>query len=77
MENLTKEVFAKEIDRLILCFPKTAPKFDKETMAAWYKETKDIDCEGFTCAVTKIIKTNKFFPSISELRAPAKKGLVY
>ncbi len=68
MENLTKEVFAKEIDRLILCFPKSTPKFNKETMAAWYAEINDVDCIRFKKAVTNIIRHNKFFPPISELR---------
>jgi hypothetical protein len=68
MEKLTKEVFAKEIDRLILCFPKSTPKFNQETMAAWYAEINDVDCVRFKKAVTKIIHQDKFFPAISDLR---------
>jgi len=46
---------------------KTQP-VTKETMKIWYECLKDIDYEIADKAIQKIIMTNKFYPSIAEIR---------
>lgn len=42
-------------------------EFTKEELGVWYQFFKEIDAEILKNAITNLIKTNKFMPSISEI----------
>ncbi len=61
---MTKNEFIKVMNKLQNNFSK---KIDSETYKLYWNEFKDFSYERFNNVINKIIQTNKFFPTISEI----------
>lgn len=62
---MTAEEFLKAMKILVLAYDKEMPQ---EQLNAWYPFFAKDDYTVFKKSVTRIISTNKFFPSIAELK---------
>lgn len=56
--------FTIAIKKLSLCYSKN---FDEETTKLWYEYFKDINKDIFNNCIDKIIKENKFLPSVADI----------
>lgn len=56
--------FTIAIKKLSLCYNK---EFDEETIKLWYEYFKDINKDTFYKCIDKIIKENKFIPSVADI----------
>jgi len=65
MAKLRKEVFAEQMKRLALCFPKSTPELTTELLDVWYGELKNFDEGLFVCCVDWIIQESSYFPTIA------------
>lgn len=63
--------FTKIIKLLSIAYNKD---FDEDTLKLWYFNFKDIKLDIFAQSVKKIIKENKFMPSIAELLEKCEKS---
>lgn len=63
---MTNKEFINVMNRLQNNFSK---KLDSETYKLYWNEFKDFSYERFNNVINKIIQTNKFFPTISEINS--------
>lgn len=61
--------FTMMIKKLSLCYGKD---FDEDQIKIWYEYFKDIKKEVLNSSLDKIIKNNKYMPSISEILEECK-----
>lgn len=67
---MSKEEFLKVITRLSMAYNKN---FDGSTVTLWYDYFKDCDYEMLKATVKRIILSNKYIPSIAELKEEYEK----
>lgn len=65
---LTREEFSKIAAALRTYYPRENLMPNQPAMALWYEQLKDIDYNTLQLAVQKWVATNKWSPSIAELR---------
>ena len=68
---MTKEEFALFAAALRTYFPREALLPNKEAMQLWYRELEDIPFPVAEATLRKWVATNKWSPSIAEIRAAA------
>lgn len=68
---MTREEFAKFVVPMRSYFPTNNPFTDKYAMELWYDALNDIDYKVICVALKKWVMTNKFPPTIADLRGMA------
>ena len=68
---MTKQEFAILADAIRTFYPKENILPNKEAMALWYRELHDLPFPVAEAALRKWVSTNKWSPSIAELRETA------
>lgn len=68
---MTKVEFAKLADAMKTYYPAAGLLPNKTAMQLWYEELKDVPYELAAVALRKHVSTNKFPPTIAELRKNA------
>ncbi|MFR1698771.1 MAG: replicative helicase loader/inhibitor [Anaerovoracaceae bacterium] len=65
---MTKQEFMKIANAMRTYFPRFEILPNKEALELWYMELKDIEYEIAVTALRRYVATNKFPPSIAEIR---------
>ena len=71
VKKMTKQEFVKIADAMRTYFPRFEILPNREALELWYLELKDIEYEVAATALRRYVATNKFPPSIAEIREQA------
>lgn len=69
---MTKEEFAKIVAALKTYYPSQNLIPNNQALELWYMQLADIDYQAMSVAVNKWVATNKWSPTIADLREQAK-----
>lgn len=72
---MTKTEFAKMADAMKTYYPSANILPNKEAMQLWYEELKDMPYEVAAISLRKHVSTNKFPPTIAEIRSGAMEAI--
>ena len=72
---MTKLEFKKLADAMKTYYPAAGLLPNKMAMQLWYEELKDVSYEVASVALRKHVSTNKFPPTIAELRKNAVEAI--
>ena len=66
---MDRTTFAKGLFALSAAYPQSRAELGSdETLEVWYTMLEDLDGDKFLSGIKRIIRSNKFLPSISEIR---------
>jgi hypothetical protein len=64
---IDKDLFKKEIDKLVVEFEDKGFKMTKERAEQWYENFKDYEEIKFAKAIKNVLNTSRFSPSMADI----------